>query len=218
MSLPLLRNAWTKVIQPGDYEAHMAAVGQAQANAALVAEYLAARQPRPDASLLFVGAGTGQMFEFVSPRILVPFETTFADINPDYLRRLSDRLREMDGLRHSTLVDDVEDTHIAQHFDLVVAVLVLEHVDWRKGIATICRLSKGSALVIFQRNPPELATAMTPARPVPASMQVFAEIHPALIDETNLIAAFADHGFALDYSAEKIVRDDKKMIARGFKK
>ena len=34
----LVRDAWTKTILAADYETHMAAVGQAQANASLVAE------------------------------------------------------------------------------------------------------------------------------------------------------------------------------------
>ena len=40
-----LHDAWSRTITAEDYEAHMAAIGQAQANAALVAEYLQAQPP-----------------------------------------------------------------------------------------------------------------------------------------------------------------------------
>lgn len=68
-----LCEAWTTIILAEDYEAHMAAAGQAQANAKLVAEYLAAQAPQEGASLLFLGAGTGQMFDIVQPTILFPY-------------------------------------------------------------------------------------------------------------------------------------------------
>ena len=95
-----LREAWSKTITPEDYESHMAAVGQAQGNAALVAEYLQAHPPPRHASLLFAGAGTGQMFDFVSPEILLPFNVTFTDINAAYLNRLRSRLARVPGLRY----------------------------------------------------------------------------------------------------------------------
>lgn len=65
----------------------MAAVGQAQANAKLVAEYFLNQQMETEATVLFMGAG-GQMFEFVPPSFLLPYQTTFADIHSGYLKWL----------------------------------------------------------------------------------------------------------------------------------
>ncbi len=62
-----LREAWTTIIQAEDYDAHMCAVGQAQANAGLVLELFRERPPHRGAKILFAGAGTGQMFDFVAP-------------------------------------------------------------------------------------------------------------------------------------------------------
>jgi hypothetical protein len=42
-----LREAWTRFVAAEDYETHMAAIGQAQANASLVAELVPPRRPRP---------------------------------------------------------------------------------------------------------------------------------------------------------------------------
>jgi hypothetical protein len=95
-----LREAWQHTIQPEDYDAHMAAVGQAQANAHLIADLFARHPPSADAHILFAGAGTGQMFDFISPAVLSPYRTTFTDISEEFLRRLSSRLEPVPGLRH----------------------------------------------------------------------------------------------------------------------
>jgi hypothetical protein len=211
-----LREAWTTIIQPKDYEEHMAAVGQAQANAKLVAEYLVAQPPPEGASLLFLGAGTGQMFDFVSPTILLPYQITFADINAVYLERLGERLRGVDGLRYITVVDDVEKTHLIPGFHAVLAVLLLEHVDWRKAVSTIAGLASERAFVVIQENPATLATAITPRSEIPGTMKLFRDVHPLLIPRNEVLEEFARQGFALNYSAEKTVADAKKMLALGF--
>ncbi len=209
-----LREAWTTIIQAKDYEEHMAAVGQAQANAKLLAEYLAARPP--GASILFLGAGTGQMFDFVSPTIHLPYQTTFADINAAYLGCLDERLGEVEGLRYTTVVDDVEKTRLNLGFQTVLAVLLLEHVDWRNAVSTIAGLARERAFVVIQENPATLTTAITPRGEIPGTMKIFTEVHPALIPRNELVGEFARHGFELGYSAEKTVADDKKMLAFGF--
>ena len=211
-----LRDAWSNFIRAEDYEAHMAAVGQAQANALLVAEYFAAAPPQPGAEILFLGAGTGQMFDFVSPAFLAPYRTTFADINPAYFGRLSERLSPFKDLRYRTVEDDVEQTALQPGFGLVAAVLLLEHVDWRKAVNTIARLSVGKALVVLQKNPESLLSAMTPDREVPGTMNLFREIHPELVPQLALQEEFRALGFVLTHQAEKIVADRKRMIATGF--
>jgi 2-polyprenyl-3-methyl-5-hydroxy-6-metoxy-1,4-benzoquinol methylase len=133
-----LREAWTKLIGIDDYEAHMALTGQAQANAELVAELFDSCPPTHGAAILFAGAGTGQLFEYVSPLLLRPFRTTFSDINPEYLRLLASRISNFQEISFETALDDVENSQLAPGFELVIAVLVLEHVDWRKAIRTIC--------------------------------------------------------------------------------
>jgi hypothetical protein len=62
---PGLRRACTEIVTPEDYDEHMAAVGQAQAAVALVAEAIRDADPRPGSRVLVAGAGTGQMFDFL---------------------------------------------------------------------------------------------------------------------------------------------------------
>jgi hypothetical protein len=213
-----LRDAWKNFIRADDYEAHMAAVGQAKANATLVVEYFAANPPQPDAAVLFLGAGTGQMFDLVAPDFLVPYRNTFVDINSAYLRLLRERLGHFEDLRFATVEDDVEQTALKPGFDLVVAVLLLEHVDWRKAVYTIARLSTARVLVVTQENLGSEVSAMSANREVPGTMNVFREIHPELIQPQALQNELRSHGFLLAYQAEKIVADGKKMLATGFAK
>jgi len=158
------------------------------------------------------------MFDFVSPAFLLPYRTTFADINAGYLQRLSARLAAVEGLRCTTVVDDVEKSRLAPGFDAVVAVLVLEHVDWRKAVATMSRLAAERVFVITQENPPALATPMTESRTIPGTMNIFKEVHSQLIAASEIEAEFERHGFARDYAAEKIVADEKKMTGFGFRR
>jgi hypothetical protein len=211
-----LRDAWSRTITAEDYEAHMAAIGQAQANAALVAEYLQAQPPSRHASLLFAGAGTGQMFEYVSPEILLPFNVTFTDINAGYLNRLRTRLARTPGLRYSTVVDDLEQTTLSRRFDLVVAVLVLEHVEWRSGLATLSKLTERELFVVIQEDPPNDAMALTAIRDIPETMKVFREVYPTRIASSDLQSEMKRHGFRRTYAAHKMVADGKKMQALGF--
>jgi hypothetical protein len=213
-----LREAWTSLVKAEDYEAHMAEAGQAQANAELVVEYLRLQPPKRGATLMFVGAGTGQMFDFAPPSFLLPFDTTFTDINPEYLQRLAARLEPVEGLRHTELVDDIEESRLTGGFKVVLGVLVLEHVAWRRAVATMCRLAEERAFVVIQENPPTLTTAITVNRPIIGTMNVFRECGPVLIPRSEVEAEFRRQGLAPSYFAEKLVADEKRMLALGFER
>lgn len=188
----------------------MASIGQAQANADLVAELFAVSPPREGGSVWFAGAGTGQMFDFVDRGLLRPYRTTFSDINPDFLERLAARLQGS-GLAIETRVDDVELPELAACFDLVVAVLVLEHVDWRRAVAGICALSAGRVFVVIQENPPDCVQ-----RAAVGTMQVLREIEPHDMDCDALVRAFEEKGFGLHRTSIREVADGKKMVGLEF--
>ena len=215
---PRLREAWTRIVTPDDYELHMARVGQAGANASLVLQFLRDHPPCSGATILFAGAGTGQMFDFMPVDVLFPFRTTFTDINPEYLMKLSARIGTRNRITFRTVVDDIEESSLAERFDLVIAVLLLEHVDYKKAIATMARLSSDRTLVVLQENPPSLTSSMTPDRPIPASMRIFAQVNPNLLSQSTVESEFRQHGFELRQSWHREVPDQKKMVALEFKK
>lgn len=212
------REAWTKLIRPEDYETHMAAVGQAQANAKLVENYFRVQPIEANSSILFLGAGTGQMFQFVSPAFLLPFEITFTDINPTYLKWLSERLRSTTTLRYTTTVDDLENSQLGKSFSLLVAVLVLEHVDWRAAVAHLAKLAQDNILIVLQENPSPHSTAINASRRITGTMNVLVHVHPQLVPRQELVSELGLFGFASAYYEEKLVADGKKMLALGFQR
>jgi hypothetical protein len=208
---PDLRIAWTRIVTADDLDEHMQAVGQAQANAALVREMMAAA-PLHARTVLFAGAGTGQMFDYVDPAFLRPYRLTFTDINPAFLDRLRERLAGS-ALDFETVVDDVEEPVLTGPFGAAVVVLVLEHVAWPKALDGLARLRPEVLHLVVQRNPPGMAEAVTPGRVLPPSLAAAAETaHPTLVDPEAVVSHLGGHGYTLVHRRERPVPDGKAMV------
>jgi hypothetical protein len=202
-----LRDAWTTLVSAEDYEAHMAAIGQAQANAAHVRDFLTLVNPSPGARLLIAGCGPGQMFEHVDPCVFQPYRAVFSDINPRFLARLRERCPGA-----PCLVDDIERSALAGPFYAVMETLMLEHVEWSKGVAALTGLQAEFLYFVVQRNPPDMATAVTPSRTPPGTMRIFARAHPRLLDIAELTAALEARGYRIVSENPHPVADDKIML------
>ena len=199
-----LRQAWAGHIAPDDYERHMAANGQPQANAGLLDELFRISPPAPGARILFAGAGTGQYFDYWAPSSLAPYACVFTDINPLYLARLAARFPG------ESLVDDIEGPCVIGPFDLAIVMLVLEHVDWRCAAAALCGLA-GRVFTVTQEDP-----AVATLRPLPGTLAVLRDHPPKLIERAALIAHFGRLGFTLTRTAIREVADGKKMVGLDF--
>jgi hypothetical protein len=213
---PDLREAWTRIVLADDLDAHMAAVGQAQANAALV-ETMMTTGPAPQRmTVLFAGAGTGQMFEYVSPSFLTPYRVTFTDINAAFLDRLRERLTGSD-LQYETVVDDIENSTLSGPFGIAVVVLVLEHVEWQKALDTLVAFQPEIVHLVVQRNPPDMGDAITPGRTLPPSIARASEkAQPRLIDPDAIGSFLGGRRYGLIRRVEQPVPDDKTMIGLTF--
>ena len=64
-----LRRAWIEIVTVNDYDEHMASIGQAQAAAELTACLIELASLPAGSSMTIVGAGTGQMFDFLDPEV-----------------------------------------------------------------------------------------------------------------------------------------------------
>src|SRR5581483_1651708 len=117
------------------------------------------------------GAGTGQMLNFLDSTLFVPYRLTFTDLSRRFLDRLEQRLARS-ALTAQILEDDIEDSAIEAGADLLIATLLLEHIEWRRGVDAIAVLRPLSCGVILQDNPPGMTAAVTPGRRIPASMAV----------------------------------------------
>jgi hypothetical protein len=111
-----------------------------------------------------------------------------------------------------TVVDDIEASQLAPGFGAIVVVLVLEHVDYRRALRSLARLAPEHLIVVIQENPPEITTAVTPGRPLPASLRVDENAQPRLIPSGDLIAELAQNGFVLQNRRDRPVADGKTMI------
>lgn len=195
-----------ETIRADDYETHMAAAGQAPANAELVSECL---RNAPAGAVLVAGAGTGQMFDYLDPATFDRFQTTFTDINPAYLDVLASRLPA--NTQAETVVDDIEDSRVAGPFALAMAVLVLEHVAWRRAVRTLCRLAP-RVFVVIQQNPPGAAMVQPPV----GTVAVLLEVPPHAVPREELEAQFARHGFALARESGRTAAGGKRMVGLEF--
>lgn len=211
--LPTLRQVWTEFVTPEDYEAHMAAVGQAQANAELV-KVMLEKWPPDGRRLLFAGAGTGQILDFTGPDFLEPYQVTFTDINAPFLDRIKDRLARTGCRDHHEIVDDLENTQLEAYYSGAVVVLVLEHIHWRKGIESLAKLQTGRCYIVIQENPPELS----PARQPVGSMSIFLQVTPKLVPAEDLIEAMCDQQYSLIGRESRTVADEKKMVGLVFER
>jgi SAM-dependent methyltransferase len=213
---PELRRAWTEIVTADDYERHMAAVGQAQAGAELMAWML--RAAGEGGRVTVVGAGTGQMFDLLDPAVFRPYRLTFADLNPRYLDRLRERL-ERHGLTAEVVEDDIEETRLAPGADLLAATLLLEHIDWRRGVEALASLAPRLCGVVVQENPPEFQSAVTPGRTLPPSIAKAVETaHAMLVPREELVATMRTHGFGLRACEWRDVADKKRLAGLLFER
>ncbi len=213
---PALRRVWTEVVLCGDYDEHMARIGQAQGVAALMRGFIGWAKPAPGARIAIVGAGTGQMLDYLDPAILRPYRLTCTDLNPAYLARLGQRLCANE-LEANLVIDDIERTALRAGPGLLLATLVLEHIDWRRGVEAFAALRPTRCGVVIQENPPGMTSAVTPGRALPPSTaRAFEMAHANLVPEGELTAAFAAHGYVREYRLAEEVADSKRLIALGF--
>ncbi len=210
-----LRYAWAEIINPVDYETHMAAIGQAEANAYLIKDLIEAHPLQPTARLLFAGAGTGQMFDYVSPEFLADYQVTFTDIRAEFLEHLRARI-DCNALGFETLVDDVECPRVDKA-DAAALVLVLEHVDWPKALTALTRIGVERFYLIIQVNPAGMQDAVAPTRVLPRSLaQVSQEAKPELLYPDQLEGFMIRLGFSVELRVPIPVADGKTMLGLVF--
>ena len=138
---PGLRRAWTEIVTPGEYDGHMESIGQAQAAAELTQWIIEAALDvcMAGAHVTIAGAGTGQMFALLDPGVFRPFRLTCADLNPIFLEHLGSRLTAR-ALEAEIVQDDFEQSTLEPRPDLLLATLLLEHIDWRRWRGSGCQV------------------------------------------------------------------------------
>ena len=157
------------------------------------------------------------MFDFLSAEQVRPEEMVFSDWNPRFLEELRGRLERTGRRPGETVVDNIEQTGLVGPYSNVAITLVLEHVEWRLALRSLVRWGAERVLLVIQENPANLASAVTPGRTVPGTMNVFRErAVPHLIPVEELTAAMGEAGFRRERIETAVVSDEKKMLGCWF--
>lgn len=212
------KEAWLHIVEPDDLDAHLANIEQADTNAAIIKE-LFKKNPLTEGSKLLVhGCGTCQMFDYIKPSHIGRVSMTFVDINPKMLEVAKERLRKYTKISYRVLVDDIENTHIKEHYDTILLTLVLLHVDWRRSLENMIQLSPHSFYIIEQEQ--ESGTSsVAKERKLPPSIKKYAEVEAVnLIPRSELTKFLNERSYKLLYTVEQPAPDNKVMVGLVYKK
>lgn len=212
---PNERKGWTEIVTADDIDSHMDAIGQAQVNAYLVEEMLDEFPLGVGDSLFVPGCGTGQMFEYITPQEIGDYWFTFMDLNPSFLKKLEERLWNSEAL-FDTGVSDIEKGGFSYH-DGVLAVLLLQHVEWRKAVDSMMEFHPSRMYFIIQEQDGE--NPVTEGRELAHSIAEFAKIaRGRLVPKAELTDYLAGKGYNLLKTYEEPVPDAKTMVGLVFEK
>jgi hypothetical protein len=158
------------------------------------------------------------MFDFLDPALFRPYRLTCTDLNPAFLARLRERLARH-GLNAGIVQDDIERTALEPGTGLLLATLLLEHIEWRRGVEVFAGLRPGACGIVLQENPVDMAAAVTPGRRLLPSIAKAVEIgRPALVPRQDLLLAMAVQGYGCRESAVREVADGKRLAGLLFRK
>jgi len=209
------REAWLDVVHPADLDSHMASVGQAEVNAAIVKEMFVRYPLAENAKLLIHGCGTCQMFDYVDLSVFGKSDITFADLSPRMLEVARKRLARFANSSHRIIVDDIESSSLHGRYDAVLLVLVLLHVNWKKALENILRLGISSLYIIEQSQ--RGTFTMTSTTQTLPSMQRYQEVaSPLLVSPDDLSDFLGRRGFKMLWTTERQVPGSKSMLGFVF--
>ena len=215
---PNERKGWMEVIGVEDLDSHMAAIGQVQANAEIVKQMFEDYPLRNGAKLLIAGCGTGQLFDYLKPSDLGNLELTLTDINPPYLSATEQRLRKFGGVKYNLKIDDIEATNLQGHYDGILIVLVLQHVEYKKALASMLSLNP-SRFYIIEQEQDTTQHAVAKGRKLTEAWKKYAEMaNPQLIQRKELTGYLKEKGYVNIKVYEREVPDNKRMVGFVFEK
>jgi len=214
--MPNTKKAWIEIVKAEDLDNHLKAIGQAEANASLVKEMF--KEFPLNGKLLVPGCGTGQLFDFVSPEDFGKTEFVFTDVNKEFLDKLEERMSRFSHVEFSSRIDDIEESKLKEKFEGILLILLLQHIDWKKGLTQMLSFSPKRLYFIIQE-PPENGRAVNTERELPESIREFCKhCSIELVQKKALSGELKKHGFKLLAEYSKSVPDEKRMLALVFER
>lgn len=157
------------------------------------------------------------MFDLLPPAVFRPYRLTCADLNPAFLALLGSRL-DARGLEAEIVEDDIERTALDPRPDLLLATLLLEHIDWRRGVEAFAGLRPRACGIVLQENPPGMTSTVTPGRHLlPSIARAFEACQSTLVPREELVSAMAARGYVCRESAVREVDDGKRLVGLLFR-
>lgn len=212
------RDAWLNIVKPFELDMHMASIGQAETNAALVKEMFARFPLAENAKLLIHGCGSCQMLDYISIRDLGNITLTFADFSPAMLEEGEKRLCGFPDAKCRVAVDDIEHSTLSGDYDAVLLVLVLLHVDWKLSLENMILLSPSRFYVIEQEQTPGVSPVTMKDKLLP-SIERYGEVaNMNLVPQQDLIAFMGTRGYSQSWISSRPVPGDKAMVGFVFQR
>ncbi|MBT3879056.1 MAG: class I SAM-dependent methyltransferase [Candidatus Scalindua sp.] len=213
-----LRIAWTEVIVADELDAHLEELGQAKINALLVKQMFDDFTLPDNLKILIPGCGTGQIFDYLSPKEFCKYQLTFSDINQSFLDKLKKRLNDNGCRNFRCIIDDVENTILTDQFDVIVLILVLEQVDWEKGINTIINFNPQYIYLIIQEQGLDIETITVNVKSRD-SIRRFSEMaDPQLVPKDLIYSYLSKNNYKLVRTYERPVLNQKVMVGLAFQR
>lgn len=215
---PNERRGWLEIIKADELDGHMASIGQAETNANLVKEMFKDFPLEACAKLLVPGCGTGQMFDYIAPDDLgTDIVMSFSDINPAFFERLEERMKKFEGVEYSAKADNFEDTKFSGEFDAALVVLLLHHIEWKRGLKSSLKLGVKNYYIIIQEQ--ASGEPITKERELFPSIKEFSKVAGSdLVNKKELIDFMEENGFRLLKEFKRDVPDNKIMTGLIFKR
>ena len=212
------RQAWLNIVKPAELDIHMASIGQAEANAAIVREMFD-RFPLTDGARLLVhGCGSCQMVDYLSLAEIGNVDFTFADLSPVMLEEGKRRLDKVLDARYRLVIDDIERSTLTGPYDAVLLVLVLLHVQWRISLTQMMGFHPSRFYIVDQEQMPGSSTVTTQGELLP-SMRRYREVAGMeLVPRQDLITHMSENGYRLRWTMNRLVPGDKTMVGFVFEK
>lgn len=213
------RKGWMKIISAEELDSHMAAIGQAEANADIVKQMFAEYPLQSNSRMLIAGCGTAQLLDYIRPSDFGSnIELVLTDINPSFLAKARERLKRFPGINYTAQEDDIEDTKLSGTYDGALVVLVLQHVEWHKALDSLVGLNPSKFYIIEQEQDPS-QHAVTKSRQLSEAWRRYAKVaNPHLIQRKELTDYLAKKGYEVIGSYERAVLDNKIMYGSVFEK
>jgi hypothetical protein len=212
------REAWLNIVKPAELDMHMASIGQAETNAAMVKEMFSRFPLGENARLLIHGCGSCQMFDYLSIPDIGNIELTFADFSPAMLEVGRKRLTRLPDARYNILVDDIERSTLEGCYDAVLLVLVLLHVNWRRSLENMIHLSPSRLYIIEQEQTPGVSPVTMKGKLLP-SIERYSEVADMnLVPQQDLIGFTGMRGYSQSWVLSRPVPGDKTMVGFVFQR